>query len=68
MHSVHSMPSPHSDHISMTKSSHHHHHHHHHNHSLAREASGSISPGAVPHATVDLSSVATTPHELSTLV
>lgn len=32
-----------------------------------REASGSVSPG-VPHATIDLSSVATTPHELSTLV
>ncbi|XP_039291830.1 uncharacterized protein LOC111047125 [Nilaparvata lugens] len=32
-----------------------------------REASGSGSP-SVPHATLDLSSVATTPHELSTLV
>lgn len=34
-----------------------------------REASGSISPSGLPHATLDLSSVTTTtPHELSTLV
>uniref|UniRef100_A0A1B6DUP8 Uncharacterized protein n=1 Tax=Clastoptera arizonana TaxID=38151 RepID=A0A1B6DUP8_9HEMI len=33
-----------------------------------REASGSVSPGGIPHATLDLSSVTTTPHELSTLV
>lgn len=28
----------------------------------------SVSPGSIPHATMDLSSATTTPHELSTLV
>ncbi|XP_012259156.1 uncharacterized protein LOC105687828 [Athalia rosae] len=44
-------------------------HKHNRSHTLAREISGSISPG-LPTATLDLSSAATTnsPHELSTLV
>ncbi|XP_046678192.1 uncharacterized protein LOC124366032 [Homalodisca vitripennis] len=42
--------------------------HHQLSHLEIPKPSGSGSPGSIPHATLDLSSATTTPHELSTLV